>query len=126
MGVRSFGVDKKIKNQPAMMLKQTAILVMFLFVLMASTSAQPRDSQMTEELEAPKVKTVFLSDFQSYGRTVLKTTAATIESPFTDGVAAGELNNEVKILDKYELLKDDYFTRKPIILLQNSRSRTDD
>ncbi len=109
-----------------MMLKQTAILVMFLFVLMASASAQPRDSQMTEELEAPKVKTVFLSDFQSNGRTVLKTTAATIESPFTDGVAAGELNNEVKILDKYELLKDDYFTRKPIILLQNSRSRTDD
>ena len=106
--------------------KQTAILLVFLFVLMASASAQPRDPQMTEELEAPRVTTVLLSDFQTNGRTVLDATAATVEVPFVDGVAAGELETEVKVLDKYELLRDDYFTRKPIILLQNSRSRTDD
>jgi uncharacterized hydantoinase/oxoprolinase family protein len=106
--------------------KQTAFLLVFLFVLMASASAQPMDVEMTEELEAPKVSTVFLSDFKPNGRTIISVATTTVEIvPFIDGVVDDE-KTEIKVLDKYELQKDDYFTRKPIILLQNSRSRTDD
>ena len=110
-----------------MMLRQTAILLVFLFVLMASASAQPRDVQMNEELKAPRITAVFLSDIQPNGRTQFNPVTTSVEDvPNIGSVVNGDSKQEIKVLDKYELMKDDYFTRKPIILLQNSRARTDD
>lgn len=106
--------------------KQTAFLLVFLFVLMASASAQPRDVEMTEELVVPKVTTVFLSDFHPDGRTITKVATSLVEEvPLVDSDVDDNFKKEIKVLDKYELLKDDYFTRRPIILLQNSRAKTD-
>lgn len=109
------------------MLKRTAFLLFFLFVLMASASAQPMDDQKIDETISPDGSVEILFEFLTHGRTNTEATTTTVnEVPLKDGVVVGQIESKMEVLDKFELLKDDYFTRRPIILLQNSRAKTDD
>lgn len=106
-----------------MILKLTFFSLFFLFVMMANASAEMLQSEICN---SNKLAVDSFTEFQTDGRTNTEATATIVEIvPQSDDVVVGQSDAKMKVLDRYEILKDEYFNRHPIILLKNSRAKTE-
>jgi len=115
--MRSFKVNKKSINQSTMMLKRIALSLLFLFVLVASASAQRWDGRWSGEMQTPEGAVEILFEFQTIGRT-LTGAAATPAGvvPLTDGVVDGQSISFTLTIEKFSIPHSGYYSRGQIIL----------